>query len=116
MKTQKIVALLLTGVGLLAIGVVGFRSPEPATPPSKADERILQAVRAIERMPDRSEGYNRLAAAYMQKAKEASDFDLNSKADEAIKRSLEVEPDNYDALKLRAKLQLTYHRFNEALE
>ena len=30
-------------------------------------------------------------------------------------RSL-VEPDNYDALKLRAKLQLTYHRFSEALE
>ena len=115
MKTQKIVILLLTGVGLLALGVVGFRSPEPTTPPSKADERILQAVRAIERMPDRSEGYNRLAAAYLQKARETSDFDLNSKADEAIKRSLEVEPDNYDALKLRAKLQLTQHQFNEAL-
>ena len=66
--------------------------------------------------PDRSEGYNQLAAAYMQKARETADFDLNAKADDAITRSLEVEPDNYDALKLRAKLQFTYHRFGEALE
>ena len=116
MKIQKIVILLLTGIGLVALGVVGFRSPEPTTAASKADQRILQAVRAIERMPDRSEGYNQLAAAYMQLARETFDFELNSKAEEAIKRSLEVEADNYDALKLRAKLQLTYHRFNEALE
>ena len=97
MKTQKIVILLLTGIGLVALCVVGFRSPEPTTAPSKADQRLLRAVRAIERMPGRSEGYNQLAAAYMQLARETFDFDLNSKADEAIKRSLEVEPDNYDA-------------------
>jgi tetratricopeptide (TPR) repeat protein len=34
----------------------------------------------------------------------------------ALNRSFEVEPDNYDAIKLRAKLLLTYHRFSEALE
>ncbi len=84
--------------------------------PSKADQRILRALQVIEKMPDRSEGYNQLASAYMQKARETADFDLNANADEAITRSLAVEPDNYDALKLRAKLQLTYHRFAEALE
>jgi tetratricopeptide (TPR) repeat protein len=119
MKTQKRVALLLAVVGVVALGVVGsrfvFQSRE-STLPSKADQRILRAVRAIERSPDRSEGYNQLAAAYLQQARETADFSLNAKADEAITRSLVVEPDNYDALKLRAKLQLTYHRFNEALE
>ena len=118
MKTRKIVAVFLS-VGLLALGVVVsrfvFRSRESTTP-SKADQRILRAVRAIERMPDRSEGYNQLASAYMQKARETADFGLNEKAEDAVTRSLEVEPDNYDALKLRGKLQLTYHRFNEALE
>lgn len=118
---RRTVVLLLTGVGLLALGVVGFRSvirsrTSQSTTPSKADQRILQAVRAIEKMPDRSEGYNQLASAYMQKARETADFSLNANADEAIARSLAVEPDNYDALKLRAKLQLTYHRFAEALE
>src|SRR5678816_4960053 len=83
---------------------------------SKADERILNAQQAIEKAPDKSGGYNQLAAAYMQKARETADFAFNTKADETITRSLAVERDNYDALKLRAKLQLTYHRFAEALE
>jgi tetratricopeptide (TPR) repeat protein len=51
----------------------------------------------------------------MQKAREAEDFGINSKAAEALDRSLKVAPDNYDALKLRAKLLLTFHRFEEAL-
>ena len=67
-------------------------------------------------MPAKSEGYNQLASSYMQKARETGDFNFNEKADAAITHSLSVEPDNYDALKLRAKLQLTYHRFAEALE
>lgn len=119
MKTQKIVVVCLTVVGLLALAVVGSRfvfQPRESTTPSKADRRILRAIRAIERQPDSPEGYNQLASAYMQKARETSDFDLNAKADDAIERSLEIEPANYDALKLRAKLQLTYHRFAEALE
>ena len=37
-------------------------------------------------------------------------------AEDAINRSLPVKPENYDELKLRAKLQLTNHHFNEALE
>lgn len=44
-----------------------------------------------------------LAAVYMQKAHEND-------------RGFKVGPDNYDELKLRAKLQLTDHRFAEALE
>ena len=36
--------------------------------------------------------------------------------EDAINRSLPVKPENYDELKLHAKLQLTNHRFNEALE
>lgn len=119
MKTQKTLALLVIGVALVVLGVVGSRfvfQPRESTTPSKADQRILRAVRAIERSPGRAEGYNQLASAYMQKARETADFDLNAKADDAITRSLEVEPDNYDALKLRAKLQLTYHRFGEVLE
>ena len=121
---MKKIVLSLIAVAVVVLGVVGARwiqsrtavSSVESTAPSKADQRILQAVRAIERMPDRAEGYNELASAYMQKARETSDFDLNAKANDAIARSLEVEPNNYDALKLRAKLQLTYHQFAEALE
>jgi tetratricopeptide (TPR) repeat protein len=127
MKKRKMVGILLIGIGVVVLGGVGVKfvfesaqnptmsSPESASP-GKADQRILRAMQAIEKMPNRSEGYNELAAAYMQKARETADFSLNGNADDALKKSLLVEPDNYDALKLRAKLQLTYHRFGEALE
>ncbi|HYO62162.1 MAG TPA: tetratricopeptide repeat protein [Pyrinomonadaceae bacterium] len=83
--------------------------------PSPAD-RLLRAARgAVERQPSEAAGYNLLAAAYMQKAREAEDFALNAKASESLDRALKVAPDDYDALKLRAKLLLTFHRFEDAL-
>lgn len=85
----------------------------PATP---ADLRIRRAQVAIARSPNKSEGYNLLASAYLQKARETGDFGFNARAEGALVRSAEVEPENYDALKLHAKLLLTYHRFQEALE
>jgi tetratricopeptide (TPR) repeat protein len=127
MKSSKLVTLSLVGVGVLSIGALTLRSvlksktkpvvsPAETTTPSKVDQRILRARQAIDKMPDSSDGYNQLAAAYMQKARETANFDYNASADEALTRSLAVEPDNYDALKLRSKLQLTYHRFADALE
>jgi tetratricopeptide (TPR) repeat protein len=117
--------VLLAAVVALALGIIGVRSvfknevvtnSVESMQPSKADERIFRARLLIERMPNRAAGYNQLGAAYMQKARETSDFSLNAVANDSINKSLAIEPDNYDALKLRAKLELTYHRFAEALQ
>jgi tetratricopeptide (TPR) repeat protein len=83
--------------------------------PGSADERINTAQRSIEQNPSRAEGYNMLAAAFMQKARETSDFGFNARADAALRRAFEVDPGNYDATKLHAKLLLSYHHFREAL-
>lgn len=127
MKTFKKVGLLGAGLGVLGFTFFGVSSlvksrstktlgaAEAATQ-SKVDLQILRAQQKIVTMPDKSDGYNQLAAAYMQKARETHNFTFNANAETAIARSLEIEKDNYDALKLRAKLQLTYHRFAEALE
>lgn len=84
--------------------------------PTPADRQLRAARGMVEREPRAAKGYNLLAAAYMQKAREAEDFSVNAKAMEALDRALEIEPDDYDALKLRAKLLLTFHRFEDALE
>ena len=126
MRTIKAAAILFISFTVLGLGAIGVRSflrstaskvSSPAEPPqlSKVDQRIARAQQLIEKTPNKSNGYNQLASAYMQKARETSDFAFNANADDAITRSLSVEADNYDALKLRAKLQLTYHRFAEAL-
>ena len=92
--------------------------PASAAPgPQSPADRQLRAARAfVESRASDPKGYNLLAAAYMQKAREAEDFQVNAKAMEALDRSLQLAPDNYDALKLRAKLLLTFHRFEEGLE
>jgi tetratricopeptide (TPR) repeat protein len=83
---------------------------------SPADRQLRAARAAVESRASDPKSYNLLAAAYMQKAREAEDFQVNKKAMEALDRSLQLAPDNYDALKLRAKLLLTFHRFEEGLE
>jgi tetratricopeptide (TPR) repeat protein len=80
------------------------------------DSQIQKAEAIIKRAPERAEGYNLLAAAYLQKARETGDFGFNSRAESALKRSLEIAPDDFDALKLQATLLLAFHRFQEALE
>ncbi|MET0625518.1 MAG: tetratricopeptide repeat protein, partial [Pyrinomonadaceae bacterium] len=83
---------------------------------SPADRQLGAARAAVRARESDPKGYNLLAAAYMQKARESEDFGVNAKAMDALDRSLRLAPDNYDALKLRAKLLLTFHRFEQGLE
>lgn len=125
---------ILLGGGAAALAITVFVSvvtnskgvrtrEELAAPESKieaqlstpADLRILAGENQIKLAPKKPDGYNLLASAYAQKARETSDFQFNTKAEAALEKSFSVAPDNYDALKLRAKLLLTYHRFAEAL-
>ncbi|MEJ7848039.1 MAG: tetratricopeptide repeat protein [Pyrinomonadaceae bacterium] len=81
-----------------------------------SDQNILSAQGAIQKRPDSERGYNLLASAFMQKARETGDFSFNARAEESLKHSFRVGPDNYDGIKLQAALLLNYHRFSEALE
>lgn len=122
--------LSLAVIGLLVAAIVGLRaiskrkqeaeasqtSADASQKSTPADLRINTAQSKIKQSPDEPDGYNLLASAYSQKARETGDFSINARAEEALSRSLEVAPDNYDALKLRAKILLTYHRFADALE
>lgn len=111
------VAVLVTAIAVVqSIYKSSNTTVENPTRTSKVDQRILRAQQSIAKFPNSADAYNQLASAYMQKARETADFSFNAHAEAAITRSLAVEPDNYDGLKLRTKLQLTYHRFAEALE
>ncbi len=131
MKTLRVVFVSLTIIGLGAAAVLGIRAVTnrsaavseasklvgaPIGPATPADRQVRAALGAIQGMPDQPAGYNLLAAAYMQKARESGDFSLNSKAEEALARSSALSVDNFDSLKLRAKLLLTFHRFTDALQ
>ncbi|HEX8367735.1 MAG TPA: tetratricopeptide repeat protein [Pyrinomonadaceae bacterium] len=80
------------------------------------DRNIKAAQGVIEKQPDNPTGYNMLSAAFMQKARETGDFSLNARAEESLKHSFRIAPDNYEGTKLQAALLLNYHRFPEALK
>lgn len=137
---NKTLIILGTILGGLAI-VIGIRAVaqrtsqpeaarqviarEPAYEPSALNDRstlsdrlIHTAQQKIKRAPSDSVGYNQLCAAFMKKARETGDFSFNTRAEAALNRSIEIKPfaDNYEAIKLKAALLLTFHRFADALE
>lgn len=80
-------------------------------------DRLMQnALGRIKRQPAKADGYLMLCSAYLQKARETGDFSLNSRAQAALDQALEQEPENLEAIKLKAILLLTFHQFNKALE
>ncbi|HXG84616.1 MAG TPA: tetratricopeptide repeat protein [Pyrinomonadaceae bacterium] len=81
-----------------------------------ADRNISSAQGDIEKQPANPKGYNMLAAAFMQKSRETGDFSFNGRAEESLKHSFRVTPDNYEGLRLQAALLVTFHRFSDALQ
>jgi tetratricopeptide (TPR) repeat protein len=126
-KLFIIVGILLIG-GVLVIGINGVWKRQPVSASSAVgpsvsnvratpvDSQIQKAEAIINRAPEKIDGYNLLAAAYLQKARETGDFGFNARAEMALKHSFEIAPDDFDALKLQATLLLAYHRFQEALD
>ena len=129
-KVLLVAGLVLVGViVVLGITTISKRADEPeaatlqknpvAEQPvgqiTPADRLIIQAQAGIKQRPDLYNGYNMLAVAYMQKARETGDFNFNARAEAALAQSTKLAPENFDALKLQSKLLITYHRFGEAL-
>ncbi len=125
------VLLILASLAVAGFAVFGIRAALSRTQPLDEARRTLLPVRAeatladkqmqkgeamIRRAPSEPDGYNLLCAAYIQKARDTGDFTFNAKAETALNHSFAVAADNYDAIKLKATLLLTYHRFGEAFE
>lgn len=112
------------GLSLFAVGgcvkqeasKVAKVESQPLATTSASDAEITAAQKIIEKVPNDAIGYNKLAVAYIRRARETGDFNLNVNAQTAIDRALEIDAQNYDAQKLKASLHLTFHRFAEALE
>jgi tetratricopeptide (TPR) repeat protein len=84
-----------------------------ATP---AEMAIDKARADVAKHPDHAPYYNVLAMAYARRARETSDVQYYSKAEETLEHSFALAPDNYEGLKTKAWLQLGRHEFARALE
>ena len=84
-----------------------------ATP---AEMALKQALGDIEKQPAYYSHYNGLAMAYARRARETADTALYAKAEEAVRKSLAIAPDNFEGLKVETFLRLERHEYARALE
>ena len=104
----------LSWLGVACVCSVTAASAAPQTLP--AEEKIAAAERMVAANPNKVDAQNELALAYARRARETGDPTYYSKADGAIDRSLQLAPENFEALKLRAWVLLGRHEFARALE
>ena len=83
---------------------------------SPAERSMAQAHRLIEKNPKNFEAYNGLALALSRRARETSDVNFYTRAEEALQKSFAIAPDNFDGKRTEVWLLLGKHEFAAALE
>src|SRR5215471_3615037 len=106
---------LMTKTLLLSTLVLACAALLPAQQ-SPAETGIRKAQEEIAKHRGHYPYYNGLAMAYARRARETSDVAYYGKAEEALKKSFEISPDNFEGRKLRTWLLLGRHEFAAARE
>jgi tetratricopeptide (TPR) repeat protein len=83
---------------------------------SPAAQSIAAASKAISDKPTECAGYNLLATALVRSAQETSDVSFYTQAEDAVKKSWEIAPNNFDAEKIRVSILFGEHEYPAALE
>jgi tetratricopeptide (TPR) repeat protein len=86
------------------------------SPVSPAERQIAMARKTIAANPKSFDGHNALALGLARRARETSDPAYYDQAEEAIKESLRLSPENLEAQRLRIRTLLGKHEFAKALE
>src|SRR5216684_1547540 len=83
---------------------------------SPAEQSMAAAQKLINKNSKNFEAYNALALALSRRARETSDVVYYTQAEEALKKSFEISPDNFDGQRTAVWLLLGKHEFAAALE
>ncbi len=83
---------------------------------SPVQRRVELAQMRIRSEPKSPQGYNDLAFAYVRWARDSGDPQLYEKADAALRQSLQLSPDNYEARRLQVAVLLGREQPADALK
>ncbi len=114
----------MAGLALLVVGGIvgrGADSPAPATAPASTvdmlDQSITQTQERLRRVPGDWQAWSALSMQYLERARITTDPTYYPKAEDAVRRSLEVRPhENTDALVALGALANARHDFGAARE
>ncbi|MER3447287.1 MAG: hypothetical protein C4291_10785 [Candidatus Dadabacteria bacterium] len=82
---------------------------------NKTDITIRSYQEQIKRDPNNYSGYMRLGESYIQKARETGDIAYYNKAEEVLKKALELNPDDYPTVVYLGQVSASKHEFRAAL-
>jgi tetratricopeptide (TPR) repeat protein len=80
------------------------------------DQRIAAAQKALAASPGDPVALNSLAAAYLQKMRETTDFSYVDRADKLVAQALAKRPDDLEALIVLNEIELNRHHFAQVVE
>ena len=110
----------ITALTLIALATVSAYAQSPSSAPGKnlspAEQSIAQAEKLIAKNSKDFEAFNALALALSRRARETSDVKFYVQAEEALQRSFEISPGNFDGERTHVWLLLGKHEFAAALE
>src|SRR5215470_15105867 len=110
----------ITALVLIALATGSAWAQSPSSPSGKnlspGERSIAQAEKLIAKNPKDFEAYNALALALSRRARETSDIKFYTQAEEALQRSFEISPGNFDGERTHVWLLLGKHEFAAALE
>jgi tetratricopeptide (TPR) repeat protein len=105
---------------LIVLAAAGAWAESPGSSAEKtlspAQRSVAQAEKLIAKNSKDFEAYNALALALSRRARETSDVMFYTQAEEALQRSFEISPGNFDGERIRVWLLLGKHEFAAALE
>ena len=110
---KKLVALVLLSLGAVAFAQTPVAETLSLSP---AEKSMAAAQKEIASKPAQYAGYNHLAIALSRRARETSDVMYYAQAEEALKKSMELAPADFESQKIRVWLLLGRHEFPAALE
>ncbi len=116
--------VVVTGLALLVVGGIvgrGTESPAPATAPASTvdmlDQSITRTQERLRRVPGDWQAWSALSMQYLERARITTDPTYYPKAEEAVRRSLDVRPhENTDAMVALGALANARHDFAAARE
>jgi tetratricopeptide (TPR) repeat protein len=115
-NAMKRSAVLLTILLLAAAALAQTTTPSADHKLSPAEQSMAAAQRLIEKNSKNFEAYNALALALSRRARETSDVKFYAHAEEALKKSFDISPANFDGERIRVWLLLGKHEFASARE
>jgi tetratricopeptide (TPR) repeat protein len=100
----------------LAISTSGAPIAGGDSSPSPAALRVETAQKVLQKQPNRFQADNDLAMALIRRARETGDSSYYQQAQDAIDRSLKIQPENFEAGQAHVALLLAEHQYHSALD